>query len=109
VFLRQDNPKRHVLIAIDAAQVVRNTYFDGPFDQLPDNWLPDTEFQSLAFRMSPALQGRMNERGEFEGGASRIAIAPYHQYVQLSEVWQRVEGCRGQGTEQLACILPPNH
>lgn len=107
VFLQQPAPSRHVLIAIDAAEVVRNTYFDGPFDQLPDNWLPETDFQSLAIKMSPALAGMMNERGEFKGGESRIAIAPYMQYSRLSEVWERVEACRVKGRVHLPCALPP--
>ena len=107
VFLRQATPERRVLIAINAAEAVRNTYFDGPFDQLPDNWLPETEFQALAFRMSPMLKGRMNARGEFAGGESRIAIAPYMQYAKLSDVWERVEACRTQDEPHLPCVLPP--
>lgn len=108
VFLRDG--ARHVLVAIDSAQSLRNTYYDGPFDQLPDNWLPETPFQDLVFRMSPELRGRMNARGEFEGGESRIAIAPYMHYRSLSEVWERVAGCRAMpGNQRLACIQTPHH
>ncbi len=109
VFYRPPGEERHILAGVDAHEVVRNTYFDGPFDQLPDNWLPETRFQELALRADPNLRGAINARGEFEGRTARMAVMPYLQYNELGEVWQQVRACDDlpAGPGRLACVLPP--
>lgn len=107
VFWRSPGEERRLLVGVDADQTARNTYFDGPFDQLPDNWLAETQFREFAERWQPALAGRMNARGEFAGGEGRLAVTPYMQYEQLSEVWHRVKACDGatERVRRLACLL----
>ncbi len=107
VFHRLLGEARRILVGVDVAQVTRNTYFDGPFDQLPDNWLTSTRFRELAETADPALRGLINDRGEFASGNSRLAVTPYHQYATLAELWEFVKNCTGSSVEsgqQLACL-----
>ena len=108
-FLGSPASPRRVLVGVDAHEVVRNTWNDGPFDQLPDNWLDRTRFRELAERSDPALHGRINARGEFRDGESRLAVAPYLQYRALSEITDRRDVCRSWsgGSDALlaACII----
>lgn len=111
VFSRAPGESRRVLVGVDAAQVARNTYFDGPFDQLPDNWLTSTRFRELAETADPALKGMINDRGEFAGATSRLAITPYHQYASLAELWAYVSECDATSSDNgqlLACIARPD-
>lgn len=92
-FFRSPGVDRLVLLAVDHWNVVRNTYFDGPFDQLPDNWLADTSFRTLAERVLPGTKGRINSRGEYKDIEARVAIQPYRHYRSLTQVLAHEAAC----------------
>lgn len=92
-FLQRPGSGRALLVAVHEHEVVRNTWNDGPFDQLPDNWLPETRFRELAERSDPAVRGVINDRGEFRGLQSRMAVTPYVQYRTLEELVRRHARC----------------
>lgn len=108
-FHRRAPEGRQVLLGVDHYNVVRNTWFDGPFDQLPDNWLHETQFQALAERAYPGLQGQINARGEYSDMEARLAVMPYMQYRNLTELVTRMQGCDVPGyqlpeAQVLACL-----
>lgn len=84
---------RLALVGVNSAEIVRNTYYDGPFDQLADNWLPETQFKEFAERSEPGIVGQINRRGEFKGQEARMAVMPYIQYRMSSEVWDAANRC----------------
>lgn len=70
---------RKVLAAVDRRAVERNTRYDGPFDQLADNYAAQTGIREAIAFVWPALAGRIDLHGYRldTDVPSRIAIAPY--------------------------------
>lgn len=72
--------KRKILIGVYSGNVVRNNYFDGPFDQLPDNFIKGDSLRNAILMVQPDLKGKMDRFGNSPDGQARFMIAPYLQY-----------------------------
>ena len=73
---------RKVLVAIRGQNATINDYYDGPFDQLADNYVDETNVASYVVRASPSLDGRIDKWGYFLDSIrpSRVSISPYYVY-----------------------------
>lgn len=71
---------RKVLVGVFAANVELNNYFDGPFDQLPDNFIDDDRLKAALIARQPDLKGRIDRYGNLADGETRVVIAPYATY-----------------------------
>lgn len=79
-FYRDRYFDRKILIGTYQANTIVNNYFDGPFDQLPDNFLKSDELRAAILQVDPSLAGQIDRFGVwFEGGA-RYLIGPYTDY-----------------------------
>jgi len=76
---RDQRRDRKILIGVHHDNVVANNYLDGPFDQMPDNFIEGDSFQQAILALAPDLKGQINRYGSFADGA-RFAVAPYMQY-----------------------------
>ena len=56
---------RKVLVAVRRLNISRNDYFDGPFDQLADNYADETQVAVYMQRAFPSLQGRIDKYGYY--------------------------------------------
>jgi len=76
------HPDRKALVAIRGANATVNNYYDGPFDQLADNYVDETHIAEYMMLSSPGLRGRLDKYGYFTDkvGSSRLAISPYYVY-----------------------------
>ncbi len=85
-----------VLVGVDARNVQLNNYFDGPFDQLPDNFIAETRFSEFVQEAYPYTQGKIDRHGRFvsEGGRGRMAITPYFEYQSLDGLAEHVAACK---------------
>jgi hypothetical protein len=83
-----DRPRRRkVLIAVDAENMKRNNSFDGPFDQLADNFVKDDTRKTLMEKAYPYARGRIDRRGVFQGSeGNRLALTPYYTYSSLDDL-----------------------
>jgi len=72
--------KRKILIGVFEANGSVNNYFDGPFDQLPDNFLKGDELRQAILQVDPSLAGKIDSHGGSPDGASRYLIGPYTYY-----------------------------
>jgi hypothetical protein len=107
VFFEDAALGRRILIGVDRSEVVSNSYYDGPFDQLPDNVLARTPFAELAQRAFPALRGRINRRGEYHDRPIRIALLNYRIYSDPREtvIWANNCAARtGRRPDLYACL-----
>jgi len=109
-FYQAEPEGRQILLGVDQHQAVRNTWYDGPFDQLPDNWLPDTKFRAFVERSMPGLQGQINDRGEYLEGEARVAVMPYMHYRNMQELVTRIQSCEPPGYQMppgsmMACLF----
>ena len=65
-------------MAVRGQNATRNDYYDGPFDQLADNYVDEVGISGYIVRASPALLGRIDKNGYFTDSArsSRVSISP---------------------------------
>ncbi len=85
-FYRDDRMGRKILIGVHQVNVSQNTYFDGPFDQLPDNFLDRKTFRAALKRALPGLPDTVDDFGNFENGTGRVLINPYTTYSTAAEL-----------------------
>jgi len=84
---------RKVLASIRQHSVTRNDYYDGPFDQLADNYAEEVKIQEYMIRANPAIDGRINEYGYYiidQYGKPverplRVALSVYQTYYTESQ------------------------
>ncbi|HHS88855.1 MAG TPA: hypothetical protein ENJ26_00630 [Rhodobacteraceae bacterium] len=70
--------KRRILIGVHAANTDVNNWFDGPFDQLPDNFLKGNALRDAIVATSPQLANTIDRFGNYDKeGSERVFIAPY--------------------------------
>ena len=86
-FLKEDTPKRTRLIGVYEDNVLRNNYFDGPFDQLPDAYDGDITVRGAFSMIDPEFAQEIDKVGNFiEQEGSRIVIAPYISYWSTQDL-----------------------
>lgn len=85
-FYRDARIDRKILIGVHAANVAINNYYDGPFDQLPDNFNKDDRLRLAIEESDPATAGRIDGYGYYKSGEGRYLIGPYMQYNQEQEL-----------------------
>jgi hypothetical protein len=85
-FFVDDRRPRKILVGVAFANSRVNNYFDGPFDQLPDNFIDDDTFRDMIVAAAPELKGKIDRFGGFGDGAQRFMIAPYYYYQRDSDL-----------------------
>jgi hypothetical protein len=71
---------RKILIGVFEGNSRVNNYFDGPFDQLPDNFIEGTALHDAIVAVEPHLKGKIDRFGITPGSSSRYMIGPYRHY-----------------------------
>lgn len=107
-FYRDHRLERKILIGVFRRNARLNTYFDGPFDQLPENFIEGETLRRALIEADPKLRGRIGRLGEFASGA-RYAITPYMHYERLTDL-RRVHACatmRRQAATYYQCFVNP--
>lgn len=95
VFFMEPETDRRILVGVARDEILENSYFDGPFDQVP----PRLSIKRLVESAYPyvKLAGGIDEHGSFlRDEGTRIAISPYAQYGSslddfLAEVAEKVD------------------
>lgn len=107
-FFQDPYRNRKILIGVYQGNVQNNNYFDGPFDQLPDNFIEGNELQNALLTLYPGLEGEIDRLGNFAGQQGRVLVNPYINYNYLTELDVFLD-CRGAADNETAliqCILP---
>ena len=76
---RDQHRDRKIMIGAFHDNVTANNYLDGPFDQMPDNFIVGDTFRNAILAVAPDLKGQINRYGSFADGA-RFAVEPYMEY-----------------------------
>jgi hypothetical protein len=106
VYLREpsdgETNGRLMLVGVSLRNVIGNTHYDGPFDQLPDSFVDGTELQAMIEDYDPVTKGRIGPFGQFlESDSTRYAIAPYVQYAGFGQL-AAIAGCPVDGAQNQA-------
>lgn len=80
---------RKIMIGVEGENVMQNNWYDGPFDQLPDNYVKTGRLSVQQYLEAhyPYYKGKIDKYGNFlhkEG--SRIAVAPYKVYFSRNDL-----------------------
>lgn len=108
-FAFYDDPRadRRVLVGVNAGNTGINNYLDGPFDQLPDNFIKGNELLDAILTVSPHLAGTLDRFGNSADDTVRYLIAPYVQYEFEGELSQFAACVDGAAPAALyACLSP---
>jgi hypothetical protein len=79
-FYRDHRLDRKILVGVFEQNILLNNYFDGPFDQLPDNFIEGEALRQAIIDSDPGVKGMIDRLGYFLKEESRYAISPYMQY-----------------------------
>ena len=82
---RDQRRDRKIMIGAYEGNVRANNYLDGPFDQMPDNFIEGDSFRDAILSVEPELKGQINRYGSFSDGA-RYAIETYMEYRDPKEL-----------------------
>jgi hypothetical protein len=87
---------RKVLMAIRKLSVTRNDYYDGPFDQLADNYAAESNVSEYMQRAFPALRGRIDQFGYYtdQERPMRVALSTYYTYYARSDLARIADAVR---------------
>jgi hypothetical protein len=87
-FYRDHRLDRKILIGAFEANSLLNTYFDGPFDQLPENFLEGETLRDAIVDADPGAKGKIGRLGHYADGSGRYMIHPYMLYRKESDLYQ---------------------
>lgn len=80
---------RRILTGVREASVRRNDYYDGPFDQLADNYAAQVPLRQYVMEAFPGLKDGIDLYGYFTGGpdkGDRVALTSYLSYQTTAEI-----------------------
>jgi hypothetical protein len=77
---------RWILVGVRAAETELNTYFDGPFDQLPDNFLKGNALGEALVALSPEVDGQIDRLGNSKDLTGRMLVDPYILYEEEADL-----------------------
>lgn len=77
---------RKTLIGVEERQSRLNTFLDGPFDQLPENFIEGEALREAILAAAPGVKGRIDRLGNFDDGSGRFLIHPYMLYRQPGDL-----------------------
>lgn len=79
IYFKDSDRSRNILIGVDSNNILKNNYFDGPFDQVP----PNLELRDQLYAAYPYTQylNGLDPHGNFiDWKDSRVAVSPYSNY-----------------------------
>ena len=83
---------RKILIGVFEGNARINNYFDGPFEQLPDNFIEGETLREAILAVEPSLAGKIDRVGGAPDGSGRYLIGPY-VYYRTEEEFQSFHDC----------------
>ncbi len=108
VFFDDRRQNRKLLVAVYRGNVDANNYFDGPFDQLPDNFIKGDELRQAILAKYPDLKDDISRLGTFTHQDGRFLVNPYISYTQPIEL-DAFYRCVDPGLDRAqyyACLTP---
>jgi len=108
-FYRDHTLERKILIGVYWFNSALNNYYDGPFDQLPDNFIKGEELREAMIASDPKVKGNIGRFGHYPDQESRFGIHPYMLYKDTRELL-RVDRCaKGQikAATYYRCFVAP--
>ena len=108
VFYQDRHFSRKILVGVWGENTLENNWWDGPHDQMPDNYIAlgmIPKYQEYLERAYPGTHGRIDAFGNYLGKDSgRVAVAPYAVYFSIQELRNYIRGCHTNPESFYLCI-----
>jgi hypothetical protein len=106
-FYRDHQRERKILVGAYEGNVRVNNYFDGPFDQLPDNFIEGESLRAAILEIEPGLKGKIDRLGSSPDGSRRYPIMPYMNYARPDDlrVVDRCAEAKKSAPDYAACFV----
>lgn len=91
-YYRDPRRNRKILIGAFEPNSRTNTYFDGPFDQLPENVIEGESLRSAIVASDPEAAGQIDPFGNYTNGDGRYLVHPYMLYAKERDL-ARIDKC----------------
>jgi hypothetical protein len=98
-FYRDHRLNRKIMIGAFEGNMRANNYFDGPFDQLPDNFIEGEALREAILSVRPQLKGQIDRFGSAPDGSIRFMIGPYLPYREVTDL-DPIHACAVQKQKQ---------
>ena len=98
-FYKDHRLARRILIGAFEGNMRANNYFDGPFDQLPDNFIEGEALRDAILSVRPQLKGAIDRFGASPDGSIRFNIGPYLPYNDVRDLF-RIDSCAAKKQKQ---------
>ncbi len=88
-FYNDKENNRKIMVGVEGENVMQNNWYDGPFDQLPDNYVKTGQLKVQEYLEAhyPYYKGKINKYGNFlKRKGSRVAVAPYIVYFSRDQL-----------------------
>jgi hypothetical protein len=99
-FYRDHHIDRKILVGVYEGNSRVNNYFDGPFDQLPENFIQGEELREAILESDPSARGQIDRLGNYTKEEGRYLIHPYMLYRKQADLY-RVHACAAAGVRRL--------
>ena len=97
-FYKDKTVDRQILIGAFAGNTQLNNYFDGPFDQLPDNYIQGDALIDALLSIDPSMKGKVDRYGSDPSGEVRFAITTYKYYGDVGDL-KPIADCASKETD----------
>lgn len=99
-FVDDRRHKRKLLVGVDALNIKQNNYYDGPFDQLPDNSTDHMRrLVEYIYDAYPVTRNHLDAYARYlDTGDSRVAITPYLAYETVTNLDSVRDHCYSLGS-----------
>ena len=85
-FYSTPGKQRKTLVGVFGPNAQVNNYYDGPFDQLPDNFIKGNTLYDAIKLADPTYKEPMDRFGNSLKGQNRYLIAPYMEYQRVEDL-----------------------
>ncbi len=86
-FYRDHRTDRKILIGVFEPNSRINNYFDGPFDQLPENFIEGKSLRRAMIESDPNAKGQIDRLGNYTTGGGRFLVHPYMLYRRTTDLY----------------------
>lgn len=104
---------RKLLVGVYGPNVRWNNWYDGPFDQLLDNYVTTGQVDVRPYleRHDGTAAGKIDRYGRYFEDGQRIAVAPYATYFRAEDLAATVGACLvvESRNERYACLTTASH
>jgi hypothetical protein len=85
-FYRDHGRSRKIMIGAYFDNSWLNNYFDGPFDQLPENFIEGDALRDAIIAADPSVKGKIDRLGHYLHEEGRYLINPFRLYRKVSDL-----------------------